>query len=181
MEDIFQKGDKKAFRKVYDEHKKSLFQFIYNIVKDPDVANDIFQETFVKVYKYSDTFKGESTIKTWIFRIASNTALNELKRIQRSKNREISDYGESLTESHSNHDDRDTKELLNIAIQTSMKVLTPTQLMVFKLRHINGLSTKEAADSMNCSTSNVKKQLFLAVNRIRDHIKKKYPDLTMII
>ena len=180
MIEEFKKGDKKAFRKVYDDHKKALFQFIYNIVKDPDIANDIFQETFVKVYKYSDTFKGESSIKTWIFRIASNTALNELKKIQKSKNREVSDYGESLLQNDTTQKDLDTKEVLSLAIETSMKVLTPTQQMVFKLRHINGLSTKEAADSMNCSTSNVKKQLFLAVNRIREHVKKIYPDLTMI-
>lgn len=180
MINSFKSGDKKVFREVYDEHKRTLFQFIYNIVKDPDLANDVFQETFIKVFKHASSFKGDSSIKTWIFRIASNTALNELKKVQRNRNREITDFGEAQLKLVDEHSSKDRKELISLAIKTSMKTLTPTQELVFKLRHINGLSTKEAADSMDCSTSNIKKQLFLAVNRIRDHVKKHYPDLNMM-
>ncbi len=72
-----------------------------------------------------------------------------------------------------------SKNQLHVIINKSMQFLTPTQQLIFRLRHLNGLSTKEAAEHLQCSESNVKKQLFLALNRIRDFIKKQYPEYQM--
>lgn len=175
-----QSGDKKEFKRLVSSYQKPLYFFVFKIMKDHDSTHDVLQETLIRAYKYIHKFQGKSTLKTWLFQIASNCALTELKKIQQKKT-------ESLDEVylHPNPSDQVETEMAQLQfhaiINKSMHFLTPTQQLVFRLRHQQGLSTKEAASHMQCSESNIKKQLFLALNRIRDFIKKNYPEYQLDI
>jgi RNA polymerase sigma-70 factor (ECF subfamily) len=175
-----QSGNKKEFKLLVSTYQKPLYFFVFKIMKDHDATHDVLQETLIRAYKYIHKFQGKSTLKTWIFQIASNCALTELKKIQQKKT-------ESLDEVHlhSHPSEGSEAEIIQTqfhsVINKSMSFLTPTQQIVFRLRHLNGLSTKEAAEHMKCSESNIKKQLFLALNRIRDFIKKNYPEYQLDI
>lgn len=168
-------GNKDEFKKLVESYQKPLYFFIFKILKDHDLSHDVLQESFVRVYKYLNNFKGKSTLKTWIFQIASNLSLTELKKKENKRTQSLEDQHIHLEDSRNIESDISTRQLHAI-IEKSLSFLTPTQQLVFRLRQRNGLSTKEAAEHMNCSQSNVKKQLFLALKRIRNFIKKNYPE-----
>ena len=173
--DLLKKRDKKAFKELVESYKKPLYFFLLKILKDPDVTHDIFQDVFVKVFRNIHTFKGQSTLKTWIFQIASNTALNHLKKVQREQAATIYDYQKDIESSE------DESELFKVhlgtAIEKALNFLTPTQQIIFKLRRLNGMSTRETSEHLSCSEANVKKQFYLAMNKVRSHFKKHYPDV----
>lgn len=170
-----QSGNKQEFKLLVSTYQKQLYYFVFKIMKEHDATDDVLQETLIRAYKYIHKFEGKSTLKTWLFQIASNCALTALKKIQNKRT-------ESLDEAHlhlmpaEQADSEISRNQLHVIINKSMQFLTPTQQLIFRLRHLNGLSTKEAAEHLQCSESNVKKQLFLALNRIRDFIKKQYPE-----
>jgi RNA polymerase sigma-70 factor (ECF subfamily) len=165
-------GDKQAFKVLVETYQKPLYYFLLKILKNPDLVNDVMQDTFIKVYKHLENFEGRSSIQTWIFQIASNNALTELSKIK--KNHEPIDNHDLQNDELEN---QESKVLLLNAIEKSLNFLTPTQQMVFRLRHQNSMSTKDAADHMQCSEGHIKKQLFLAMEFIRSHLKKHHPDL----
>ena len=69
------------------------------------------------------------------------------------------------------------KVQLSSAIDKALMFLTPTQQVIFKLRRLNGLSTRETSEHLSCSEANVKKKLYLAMNKVRSFFKKNYPDV----
>lgn len=64
------------FKKIIDEHKSTIYSVCYMYSKDPDEVNDLFQETLVKVWQGLPSFKGKSSVKTWIWRITLNTCIS---------------------------------------------------------------------------------------------------------
>ena len=174
--DQLRKRDKTAFKQLVETHKKPLYFFLLKILKNPDITHDVFQDVFIKVYRNIHTFKGQSSLKTWIFQIASNTALNELKKIQRQQAIAVYDYQKEL-EATEETDEELFKVHLSSAIEKALMFLTPTQQLIFKLRRLNGMSTRETSEHLRCSEANVKKQLYLAMNKVRAFFKKNYPDV----
>ena len=64
------------FKKIVDEHKSTIYSVCYMYSNDPDEVNDLFQETLVKVWQGLPSFKGNSSMKTWIWRITLNTCIS---------------------------------------------------------------------------------------------------------
>src|SRR5210317_2187737 len=78
-----QKRDPKAFDELVREQTQGLYHFILKMVSDEQAAEDIVQDTFVRVWEKSRQFKGKSSVKTWIYRIAINLCYSHLKRNKR--------------------------------------------------------------------------------------------------
>lgn len=72
--------DKKAFEKLYEATSKSIFFYLYRLLQNRESAEDIHVEVYATVWKNADRFKGKSKVKTWMFGIARNLALNELRK-----------------------------------------------------------------------------------------------------
>jgi RNA polymerase sigma factor (sigma-70 family) len=73
-------GDKNALNEIYTLHSRKVYNMILNRFNDKSLADDITQEVFITVYEKSINFRGDSQVSTWIFRIAINKCLDELKR-----------------------------------------------------------------------------------------------------
>lgn len=168
-------GDQSEFRKLVNAYQQPLYFFVFKILKDHDDVDDVLQETLIRAYKYINNFRGDASLKTWLFQIASNTALTALKKRQTAQKQELLEQTEHLA-APDQVDEQILHQQFHTAVQKSLEYLTPTQQLVFRLRHLNGMSTREAADVMNCSQNNVKKQLFTAMNRIRRYLKRHYPE-----
>ncbi|MCB0278636.1 MAG: RNA polymerase sigma factor [Calditrichaeota bacterium] len=164
-----------AFKELIEIYQKNIYFFVLKICKDPDLTHDIVQETFIKVYEKMDSFREESKLKTWIFRIAANTALRELENIKRRKAVRIDEFNLEL-DSNSDSSRDLFKTDFHLALEESIELLTPTQKEIFNLRRMEGLSIKAAAKRLSCSEAHIKKQSYLALNRIRDFFIKKYAD-----
>ncbi len=93
-------GDESAFKELYNKYKLSLFSFIYHMVKDKELADDIFQDVFIKVIDNLDSFNGEN-FKAWLFLIARNTVYDWLK----SNKKKIMDLTLSIDDENINFED----------------------------------------------------------------------------
>ena len=88
----------KLFKSIFDKNSKKIFHLCYGYTGDADVANDLLQETFLKVWQNLDKFRNKSLISTWIYRIAVNTCLTYLRTEKRQAKDELTD---NIIESHS--------------------------------------------------------------------------------
>jgi RNA polymerase sigma-70 factor, ECF subfamily len=73
-------GDEEAFRKIYDATSRKVFQYLYRLTKDRNLAEDIASATYLEVWKSAKSFKGDSKVLTWIMGIARNLAMNEFRK-----------------------------------------------------------------------------------------------------
>ena len=77
-------GDKNALKEIYELHALKVYNLILNRFNDKSLADDITQDVFLKVYDKSISFRGDSQVSTWIYRIALNKCLDELNRIKKA-------------------------------------------------------------------------------------------------
>lgn len=112
MPDVQQFGSMKdqkriAFKQLFDENSKKVFNLCYGYTGDSDTANDLMQETFIKVWQNLDKFRNQSQLSTWIYRIAVNTCLSHLRSAKRKPTEELNDYIiENLTEEQSDKNEQ---------------------------------------------------------------------------
>lgn len=152
---------KAIFQDLYDRYHQDLYQFIYYMVKNRTTAEDLVQEVYIKVFKSYDTFKGESSPKTWMFSIARHVTIDFFRKEERRQNRsadyyEWHDHDEQLSDVQPLPDEIAEK---NEEIQLLYRCLddcTEDQRVVVILRYIQELSIQETAEVLNWTVSKVK-------------------------
>lgn len=172
-------GDIDAFDVIVNRYKNRLMNFVYRFVKDYDVAEDIVQETFLRVYRKRRDYKAIANFSTWIFTIAGNLAKSELRRRKRwrflsldagnddEKTFELPDRGMQP--------DRATAvRLLDESVQTSIESLQLKYREALILRDIQGMSYKQISQIIGVPVGTVKSR----VNRARLKLQKKLKDHT---
>ena len=156
----YQNGDEKALSTLINRHKKDLFTFIYYKLMDEDLANDIFQDTFIKVIVTlkEGRYKEENKFILWAKRIAHNLIIDHF-RLQ-SKNIKISETSfeneefsifDIIKEPDGNIEDMLIENQINEDLVKMLVLLTENQQEVIKLRYFDGLSFKEIADHTETS------------------------------
>lgn len=155
-----------------DTYQERLYWHIRRFLIDHNLAKDVLQETFIKAYQKFDLFKEDSKLYTWLYRIATNEALQELRKI---KNRKISDedathYMMNKVAENASDDADEIQVLLNKAIQT----LSEKQMLVFNLRYFDELPYEEIARITEMSVSSSKTNYHYAKKKVEDFIKSNY-------
>ena len=156
----YQNGDEKALSTLINLHKKDLFTFIYYKLMDEDLANDIFQDTFIKVIVTlkEGRYKEENKFILWAKRIAHNLIIDHF-RLQ-SKNIKISETSfeneefsifDIIKEPDGNIEDMLIENQINEDLVKMLVLLPENQQEVIKLRYFDGLSFKEIADHTETS------------------------------
>lgn len=161
-----------AFEDLYEKYHTDLFQFVFYMVKDRQQAEDIIQEVYIKVLRSYDSFKGESSEKTWLFSIARHVTIDFFRKQKRKRNRilDFFDWGEK---GHLIKDDKELPEeivLLNDEIKKVYKYLDKCnidQKSVIILRYIQSFSIQETADTLGWSISKVKTTQHRAMKTLR--------------
>jgi RNA polymerase sigma-70 factor, ECF subfamily len=166
--------DKNEFKRLVKTYQKPLYFYLFKVLKEHESVNDVLQETFIKVYENLHKFREESHLKTWVYRIATNTALSYLKSVKRHATESIHENVIELKESFEEKT-IEAEISFTTAVDECLHFLSPTQQLVFRLRKMNGLSIQETAIKMDCSIASVKKNLHVAIQKLRLQIKKKYP------
>jgi RNA polymerase sigma-70 factor (ECF subfamily) len=171
-----QKGNKQAFDTLVLKYQYKVFRIIARYVSDPSEILDITQETFIKVYKSIAHFRGESSFYTWLYRIAVNTAKNQIILQERrlpDLSYEISDI-EQYSSRH-NIKEYTTPEKLLICDEMEhilyrvIDELPHDLKTAIMLREIEGLTYDEIAMVMDCPVGTVRSRIF----RARETIEKK--------
>ena len=156
----YQNGDETSLSILIKRHKKDLFSFIYYKLMDEDLANDIFQDTFIKIIVTlkEGRYKEENKFILWAKRIAHNLIIDHF-RLQ-SKNIQISETSyeneefsifDIIKEPESNIEDRLIDKQINDDLLRMLVMLPDNQQEVIKLRFFDGLSFKEIADHTDTS------------------------------
>jgi len=169
-----QAGDTESFHEIVTIYDTRIMTLTLQIAQNKEDAEDIYQETFVKVYKNLSKFRFESDIYTWIYRIAVNTAYNYKRKhskmtIVEPKEESGYDFLDWVYDPQSSEDNR---EELIIAINQSLLTLSHQQRTVFILKHIQQLKIKDIANILELSDGTVKKYLFRAMEKLRVSLKE---------
>ncbi|MEM8999260.1 MAG: RNA polymerase sigma factor [Bacteroidota bacterium] len=160
----------RAFEVLVNTYKERLYWHIRRIVLNHDDADDILQNTFIKVYKNIDGFKGDSKLYSWMYRIATNESLTFLK--QQSKKRGISneelrqDLVENLqSDVYFEGDD------IQLKLQEALATLPEKQKLVFNMKYFQEMKYEEISEILETSVGGLKASYHLAVKKIETYLK----------
>jgi len=177
----FQAGDAAALEEIFSRYQKPLFNFFYRMVSRRETAEDLVQETFLKVYRFGSTFRGEDAkFTTWLYSVAGNQCRDYLRSTARRPEtsveeleKELAESFESVPSSHSNSSVED--HLIRMELQAALKLvinsLPEKERMAILLREYQGLEYKEIAEALSCPIGSVKVLLFRARKRIRERLE----------
>jgi RNA polymerase sigma-70 factor, ECF subfamily len=174
-----------AFEQLVDRYEDKIFRLAFRFVRNETEAKEIVQDTFLLVWRKLDTFKGDSQFGSWLYRVATNTALMRLRAQRRHP--EISteelpidyldNYGQ-LPAAGENWAKRPDDELqsdeLRRRIQKAVDELPEIYRTVFIIRDVEGLSTEETAEVLEISIPTVKTRLHRARLALRDAITRYF-------
>lgn len=161
-------GDKNAIAEIIEEYRAGLELYLYSVTGDINLAEEITQETFVKLFTKRPRFRKNASFKTWLYTIGKNSALNYLKRSSRS----ISLDREDMPEMES---DVETLEEICLAderkkaVHRALGKLKKEYREVLWLTYFEGMSNKESAAVMNKKVHNIHTLL----TRARQALKKQ--------
>lgn len=177
-----QAGDRAEFARLVDATSASVYRLALKILNDPQDAEDVLQETYIKALRGVKNFEGRSSLSTWLYRIAANEALMMIRKRrpgQFSMDEEIEDeQGEHEKMEIVDWCCLPEKELLTSEarkhLDDAIQSLPANLRVVFLLRDIEGLSIQETAEALDLSESNVKTRLLRARLRLRQDLSHYY-------
>lgn len=181
--DAFVSGDKKCIGVLIDRYKDKVYSYILLNVKNPTIADDIFQDTFLKVMSSlrSRSYSEEGKFLPWVMRIAHNLVIDYF-RYDRNNGMTSSDENEyvlnSTSLSDSTVEDRIVEEQIFSDVRKLLDYLPEEQKEVIMLRHYGGLSFKEIADTTNVSINTALGRMRYAIMNLRRLVEEKSIILT---
>jgi RNA polymerase sigma-70 factor (ECF subfamily) len=160
-------GDDDAFRRLVERHQGAVARTIFGMLGSRDDADDVGQETFVRFYQSLDAFRGESSVRTYLVRIAMSCALNALRSTRRRELRFVSDDAAleravDPSPAAQAADDGQAKR-----IREALDALKPDHRAVVVLRLLDERSTKETAEILQVPEGTVLSRLSRAVQQLR--------------
>ena len=175
----FQKGDRDAFNQIVMRYKDKLTNFIYRYTYDIDSAEDLAQDTLLKVYINKDSYREIAKFSTWIYTIASNLAKTELRKIKRRKTYSVSELSTDDQEfiihkpdTASFEDVEDTNLSENI-LQKSISELEEEFKNIIILRDIQELSYEEISKILQIPLGTVKSRINRGRFKLKEILKNK--------
>ena len=183
--EALREGDRAEFAQLVEQYSPMIYRLGLKMLNNPQDAEDILQETFIKAYKHIDKFDGRSSVSTWLYRIATNEALMSLRKkrpdtvsfdmpsIYESEPQEplqIVDWCCMPEEEYLTAEGR-------MRLDQSAERLPESLRIVFVLRDIEGLSTRETAEVLDISEMAVKTRLSRARLRLREDLSTYYGKL----
>ncbi len=167
----FKKGDTEAFRVLFELHHKRLYSFLFRLLKSKEDAEEIVQDSFLKIWENRENYWEDYPFESLLFRIARNTSFNySRKRVNRKV---FEDHLNFFTDVSENSADQYIlfQETQSI-IESILNGLPPKQKEIFLLQKVEGLSRQEIADKLGISVITVDHQLFKANKQVKDEFKK---------
>ena len=158
-----------AFKALLKLYKERLYWHIRNIVKSHDDADDVLQNTFIKVFKNIDKFKGDSKLFSWMYRIATNESITfinkKAKRLQVS-NEEVQQLALNNLTSDVYFEGND----IQLKLQKAIATLPKKQQLVFNMKYFEDLKYKNMSDILETSEGALKASYHIAVKKIEAYL-----------
>lgn len=172
-----QAGDREAFEQLVRAYDHSVLRLAMNMLRSPEDARDVYQETFLRVYRNLPHFRFDCSFHTWIYRIATNICLDLLRKrkVRKEESPVLAtpdgtvDRFESVADQSAELDPQ--RRLLSGQIRTRVKdalgQLSPRERMVFEMRHYEGLRLRNIGEVLGTTEEAAKNCLFRATQKMR--------------
>jgi RNA polymerase sigma-70 factor (ECF subfamily) len=172
------RGDQEAFRTLMERYKRRVYAIVYGMVRDPELALDVSQEAFLKVYRYLGTFQGSSSFYTWLYRIVVNLCIDHLRKEGKHDTvdyddmllrREADDAEAEIVPSTLRNDplrNLDRKEL-GEQLGKAFGSLSEKHRAVLLLREVEGLSYEDMARTLKIHKGTVMSRLHHARKNVQ--------------
>ncbi len=173
-----QGGDYSAFDTLVQKYQERVYATIYHMTSNHEDANDLTQETFIKAYKALNSFKGDSSFFTWVYRIAVNKTINFLKGRKNKIHLSLNDldfnaeHDPDLVTFISDKTPRRDMGLTELQekLNEAMQKLSDVHRLVVTLHDVQGLSHEEISKIMDCNTGTVRSRLFYARQQLQGYL-----------
>ncbi len=162
----------KAFELLIDTYKERLYWHIRRIVLDHDDADDVLQNTFIKVFRSIEGFKGDSKLYSWMYRIGTNEALTFIK----VKSKKLGMGMDELQNQMVNNLEADVYfdgTEIQLKLQKAISSLPEKQKLVFNMKYFEEMKYDEISDILETSVGSLKASYHLAVKKIESYLKEE--------
>lgn len=159
------RGERGAFDELVKRHQRGLWRLVRRYVRNDADASDVVQQAFVRAFRALDRFRGEASVRSWLYRIGVNVALNHVRDHGREQPSDVA--GAELTVDAVAPGALLTAERAR-ALRVAVAALPPKQRMVLELRVFDDLSFREVAAIADCTENAAKVSFHYAVKRLRE-------------
>lgn len=159
-----------AFQKLLRDYQRPLYNHIRSIVLNHDDADDVLQNTFVKVFQYLKDFKGESKLFSWMYRIATNEAITFINQ-KAKRNGTTSEAMQTRIVDNLKAETYFDGNEIQIKLQKAVSLLPEKQQLVFKMKYYEELKYEELSEILGTSVGALKASYHHAVKKIEEFIK----------
>lgn len=172
-------GDQAAFDVLYQHYSLKIYQNILRLVKQDDLAEELLQDVFMRIWEKRETINIDTSFKSYLFRVAHNLVMDMFRRAAFDKNLRTH-LSKFSTELYSNTEEltdlKDTQQLIDKAIEA----LPPQRKKIYLLCKIEGKSYEEVSKLLNVSTSTISDHIVKATKSLKENLSDKEYMLAMI-
>lgn len=164
-------GDHNAFEHVYNIYVDKLYYFILKLLKSPEMAEELVQEIFIRIWLLRDTLNTELSFDAFLFKIARNLSINLIKKT--AYQHRVKDEIRVRSTSYSNSTES-TVEYNETSkhLEEVLKKLPPKRQQIYRMSRMEGLDHNTIANNLNISKNTVKVQMVKASKFVKDHMKQ---------
>ncbi|GAA3624521.1 RNA polymerase sigma factor [Flavivirga jejuensis] len=160
---FLENGDKQAITLLYENYSDSLFGVIKKIITDDDTAQDVLQESFVKIWRYSKKYdSSKAKLFTWLYRIAYNTAIDKVRSLKNKSSKEVQMETSSVYKIRSNELNQDVLDIKNHLNTLDKKYQTVINALFFE-----GMTQQEASDELDIPLGTIKSRLKIGLRELK--------------
>lgn len=167
-------GDTNAFTLLVDRYKDLVFTLALRMLKNREEAEEVSQDTFIKTYRSLHKFKGDSKFSTWIYKVAYNSCLDQIKKNKKHLNNvEINEFTEHQVKTMDNAFDALVEEERNQLIQDCLQLLPSDDSFLLTLYYFEEQSLDEIANIVGLTANNVKVKIFRSRKKLAHILKER--------
>lgn len=180
-----QNGDTAAFRELVERYKHQVYYLALDMLSNPQDAEDMSQEVFIKAYRYLNGFRGDAKFSSWIYRITINTcidqrrkkAMKSAKQTQTLDERELPQQASLSGDAEAHPEKKAEASLMQKHIDQALQKLSDKERAIFILRHYHQKKFHEIADIRKITVGSAKGTLFRAIQKLQKELAFYKADL----
>lgn len=176
-----QRGNRAAFEELVRLYEGNVLRLTMQFSRSPEQARDLYQESFLKIYRSLGRFRFESRFSTWVYRLVTNVCLDHLRRAMNRREVQapaqvdgLPDFFQSVPEARPHLDPEQALRGKEIAerLENALTRLSPRERMVFELKHYHGMKLRAIGEYCGTSEETAKNSLFRATQKLRSQLKE---------
>lgn len=168
--EAYRDGDQSAFPLLVHRYRNLLYGYLMRMVNNSEIAEDCFQETFLRVHRKAHVYRTGARFKSWLYTIATRIAIDNLRRAARQPQTDSLDPDDPIQMDHRDPSEDAARNELRQTVQAALETLPPKQRAALVLAYYQGHSYPEVAQIMGCSLSTVKTHMSRALKKLSSRL-----------